>query len=102
MKFRATRDELMEIKRRMSGLLYLIALALVLVGCDAGPSTEMQDEAYRVGFDIGLADECSARGEIKEPMPSAYDDSLDGGELAGAFQQGYADARRQAQPCKCR
>lgn len=47
---------------------------LILAGCgDSGPTA---DEAYRVGYDIGLADECSRYGERKEQMPSAYDDSL--------------------------
>lgn len=79
----------------------LMAVVVLSVGCDSEPSSEMLDEAYRVGFDMGLADECSRRGEIKEPMPSAYDDSLDGGKLAAAFQAGYWDARNQSRPCKC-
>jgi hypothetical protein len=92
----------MSIERRSFRRLCAIALTLVLFGCDTGPSPDMQDEAYRVGFDLGLADECSQRGESSDPVPSAYDDSLDGGQLEDAFQQGYHDARAQAQPCKCR
>lgn len=92
----------MSIGRRSARRFCSIALAALLVGCDAGPSSEMQDEAYRVGFDMGLADECSQRGESSDPVPSAYDDSLDGGVLEDAFQQGYHAARAQARPCKCR
>lgn len=60
----------------------------------------MLDEAYRVGFDMGLADECSRRGVVKEQMPSAYDDSLDEGKLELAFQSGYYAARNETRPCK--
>lgn len=74
---------------------------MTLAGCGgSGPSV---DEAYRVGYDIGLADECGREGERRgEQMPSAYDDSLSDGELASAFQTGYWAARNQSQPCKYR
>lgn len=79
--------------------LVIIIISVLLTSCgDSGPTV---DEAYRVGYDIGIADECGRRGVIKEPMPSAYDDSLDDGELASAFQSGYWAARDESRPCKC-
>ena len=72
----------------------------LLVGCDREPSAEMLDEAYRVGYDVGLADECGRHGVRIEPMPSAYDDSLDEGHLTAAFQAGYYSARGEEHPCK--
>ena len=71
---------------------------ILLTGC--GSSEPTADEAYRVGYDIGLSDECSRYGERKEQMPSAYDDSLDKGELSSAFQDGYWAARSESRPCK--
>ena len=70
----------------------------MLASCgDSGPTA---DEAYRVGFDIGLADECGRQGVRREPMPSAYDDSLGKNELTSAFQAGYSEARNQTRPCR--
>jgi hypothetical protein len=75
--------------------------AMLITSCgDSGHSGPSVDEAYKVGYDTGLADECSKRGVIKEPMPSAYDDSLGEGKLADAFLSGYWDARNETQPCK--
>lgn len=74
------------------------AIALMLASC--GKSGPTEDEAYNVGYDIGLADECSRRGVVKESMPSAYDDSLGDEKLASAFQSGYWAARNETQPCK--
>lgn len=75
-----------------------ILISLLLVACsDPGPTA---DEAYRVGYDIGLADVCGRHGVRKEPMPSAYDDSLDEGVLTDAFQDGYWTARGESRPCK--
>ena len=71
---------------------------MMLASCsDSGPSV---DEAYNVGYDMGLADECSRRGVVKQPMPSAFDDSLAEGKLASAFQSGYWAARNETHPCK--
>lgn len=87
----------------LKGLMFLgimgliIAAAAFLVGCDSEPSPQQLDEAYSVGYDLGVADECG--GERHEPMPSAYDDSLDEGYLADAFQQGYWAGRDEAR-CK--
>ena len=57
-------------------------------------------EAYRVGHDIGLADECGRQGVRKQPMPSAYDDSLENGVLTTAFQDGDWTAHGETRPCK--
>ena len=71
---------------------------LLLAACgDSGPS---EDEAYRVGYDLGLADECSRRGGTTQVVPSAYDDSLGEGKLESAFQRGYWAARNAIRPCK--
>lgn len=76
----------------------IIGAVMLPASCgDSGPS---DGEAYNVGYDMGLADECSRRGVVKQPMPSAYDDSLDAGRLASAFQNGYWAARNDARPCK--
>lgn len=84
---------------RLRSLSWIVPFfAFMLTGCeDSGPTA---DEAYRVGYDIGLSDECSRYGERKEQMPSAYDDSLGKGELSSAFQDGYWAARREPRPCK--
>ena len=84
--------------RLQGSLIIVIAATTILVGC--GDSSPSVDEAYRVGYDIGLADECGRHGVRKEPMPSAYDDSLGKGKLASAFQSGYWAARNESQPCK--
>lgn len=78
---------------------FITAAMILLVSCNNQGPTE--DEAYRVGYDIGIADECGRHGVIKEPMPSAYDDSLGEGKLAAAFQSGYWAARNEASPCRC-
>lgn len=76
----------------------IIGAVMVLTSCgDPGPP---EDEAYNVGYDMGLADECSHRGVLKQPMPSAYGDSLDEGKMASAFQRGYWAARNETRPCK--
>lgn len=81
--------------------LFIISVIAILVGCgDPEPSAAMLEEAYQVGYDIGLADECGRHGVRKQPMPSAYDDSLGSGELTAAFQDGYHRARNEAQPCR--
>lgn len=80
-------------------VLVTIIISVFLSSC--GDSGATVDEAYRVGYYIGIADECGGRGVIKEPMPSAYDDSLDDGELTSAFQSGYWAARNESRPCKC-
>lgn len=73
-------------------------LFAALAGCgDSGPPV---DEAWRVGYDMGIADVCGRDGIRKEPMPSAYDDSLGKGELSAAFQAGYQTARSEARPCR--
>ena len=75
-----------------------ILKAISLVACgDPGPTVH---EAYQVGYDIGPADECGRQGVRKQPMPSAYDDSLDDGGLTEAFQRGYWTARGESRPCK--
>jgi len=83
---------------RIDSRIIVIFTPLVLFGCsDSGPS---EDEAYRVGYDIGLSDECGSQGVRIEQMPSAYDDSLEEGKLTSAFQDGYWEARNETQPCK--
>ena len=58
----------------------------LLAGCSKGPTT---DEAWRVGYDMGIADECRKEGERIEPLRSAYDDSTGANKLNSAFQTGY-------------
>lgn len=83
---------------RLRDIFAIIGAVMLLASCgDSGPSEE---EAFHVGYDMGLADECSTRGVVKQPMPSAYDDSLDEGKLASAFQGGYWAARNETRPCK--
>jgi hypothetical protein len=83
---------------RLRNIFAVIGAVMLLANCgDSGPS---EDEAYNVGYDMGLADECGRRGVVKQPMPSAYDDSLDEGKLASAFQSGYWAARNETRPCK--
>ena len=83
--------------RSISANLMIIAATLLITSCDDPPPL---DEAYSAGYDSGIADECGSQGERRQPMPSAYDDSLGDGELASAFQQGYWNARNQTKPCK--
>ena len=83
---------------RVRNLCVITIAAMVLTSCgDSGPSV---DEAYNVGYHMGLAYACSRRGVVKEPMPSAYDDSLGEGKLESAFQSGYWAARNETRPCK--
>lgn len=83
---------------RRKFLTVVIVTTGILTAC--GDSRPTADEAYRVGYDMGIADECGRHGVRKEPMPSAYDDSTGANKLASAFQNGYWTARRQEQPCK--
>ena len=84
----------------MAHMKRIAILILIATFCGAcGNEGPTPDEAYRVGYDIGLADECGRHGVRREAMPSAYDDSLDDGELASAFQDGYNEARSLDQPC---
>jgi hypothetical protein len=78
----------------------LLILTAMLTQISCGESGPTESEAYNVGYDMGLADECSRRGVIKQPMPSAYDDSLKNNRLAQAFQSGYWAARNETTPCK--
>ncbi|MFC1665390.1 hypothetical protein ACFL17_07150 [Pseudomonadota bacterium] len=88
--------KLLDIRVRV--ILAATVATMMLTSCrDSGPSL---DEAYNVGYDMGLADECSRRGVVKQPMPSAYDDSLGEGKLESAFQSGYWAARNETRPCK--
>ena len=83
-------------------LLSLISTALLTACGDSGQTADEAyiDEASRVGYDMGIADECSKDGVRTEPMPSAYDDSLGDGVLNSAFQSGYWAARGETQPCR--
>ena len=83
---------------RVEFLTAVIVATVMLTAC--GNSGPTPDEAYRVGYDMGIADECGRDGVRKEPMPSAYDDSLDDGQLASAFQNGYWTARNESRPCR--
>ncbi len=74
-----------------------LCTSLLLAGCSKGPTT---DEAWRVGYDLGIADECGREGVRRQRMPSAYDDFTGAKKLHTAFQNGYWTARREEQPCK--
>ena len=74
-------------------------VVFILTGC--GPPTEELDEAYEVGFDLGLAVRCTSLNRGSMPAPSAYDDSLGRGELARAFRNGYSQANSISDPCRC-
>ena len=71
----------------------LTILCLVLLSsCSDDEITT--NEAYDVGYAIGIADACGKHGVRRGvPAPSAYDDSLDEGRLSDAFQGGYWTAR---------
>ena len=79
---------------------FLVSTAILLMLASCSDSSPTVDEAYDVGYDMGLADECSRRGVVKQPMPSAYDDSMGENKLASAFQDGYWAARNESRPCK--
>ena len=80
----------------------IVATGLLTACGDSGQTADeaYADEAYRVGYYIGIADECGKDGVRTEPMPSAYDDSLGDGVLTSAFQNGYWDAVNETQPCR--
>ena len=84
---------------RLSKPLLFGLIVFISTGC--GPSTEELDEAYEVGFDLGLAVRCTSLNRGGMPAPSAYDDSLGRGELARAFRNGYSDANSISDPCRC-
>lgn len=77
----------------------IIAISAIMALASCGDSGPSLDEAYNVGYHMGLADKCSKRGVVKEPMPSAYDDSLGEGKLTSAFQSGYWTAWNESKPC---
>lgn len=80
--------------RTAQSLVFVFALAA------CGGDQPSLDEAYRVGYDMGIADMCGREGIRTEPMPSAYDDSMGEGVLASSFQNGYWTARNASRPCK--
>jgi hypothetical protein len=94
---RQTAIECCAMHRIITTVVISFCACMLSTGCSQGPTV---DEAWRVGYDMGIADECGREGERREPMPSAYDDSTSANELASAFQNGYWTARRQEQPCK--
>lgn len=71
----------------------------VLAACS--PSVGELNEAYEVGFDLGLADRCTTLDRESMRAPKAYDDSLGSGRLADAFSSGYAEAKSIGNPCRC-
>ena len=77
--------------------IYLVCTIFLMVGCAEEIET---DEAYDVGYDSGIADACGKHGVRHGPVPSAYDDSLDEGLLASAFQEGYWNARNDRNICR--
>ena len=77
--------------------IYLVCTIFLMVGC-AEEITE--DEAYYVGYDLGIADACGKHGVRNDPVPSAYDDSVDVGRLSSAFQDGYWKARNDSNICR--
>ena len=73
-------------------------VALKAVGVTMPPWPGM-DEAYEVGFAMGLAERCGLDRQWSRGMPSRYDDSLGEAQVASAFQSGYAEARALDRPC---
>ena len=79
--------------------LLVLCMSLFLVGCGRGPTPQ---EAFNVGFDLGIADRCGRINRSRTQMPSAYDDSMGRGRLEAAFSDGYNQAKRQPNACQCR
>lgn len=76
-----------------------VLISVVFVG-GCGDSKPPESEAYQVGVDMGIADKCGARDRSGMPMPSAYDDSMEKGELEAAFSAGYNAGQSSDYPCK--
>ena len=73
---------------------------LISSSCDSKPSElEKMDEAYEVGYLIGIADTCG-RTDESLMMPKSYDDSLDSGLMATAFKNGYNAANASDEICQ--
>lgn len=84
---------------RIKASAVVLCMSLILFGCGRGPTPQ---EAFNVGFDLGIADRCGRINRSGMQMPSAYDDSMGRGRLEAAFSDGYNQAKRQPNACQCR
>lgn len=81
-----------------------IMMLTLLAACDESTKAKterlrLMDEAYEVGVAIGLAERCGLEYAWSSGVPKMYDDSLKRGNLASAFQSGYAYTRSLSFPC---
>ena len=85
----------------MTRAFIFIAIALALGGCGESDSERLRlmDEAYEVGFAMGIAERCGLDHRWSRDIPSRYDDSRDEWKMAAAFQSGYGQARALERPC---
>lgn len=79
----------------------LLATSVLIASCGGGQKPT-EEEAYQVGFDLGIVDRCGPPNRRNQPMPAAYDDSLGSGKLEAAFSDGYNDAHAVQNPCRDR
>ena len=84
-----------------------ILLTVLLASCsvekndgdDSTSGLHPWDEAYEVGYSMGFLDKCSVNPRRINFVPTAYDDSMEEGELGSAFQMGYYTAAEK-EPCR--
>jgi hypothetical protein len=89
---------------RMGVCCALALSALAMAGCGESDAARaerlnLMDEADEVGFAQGIAERCGLDYQWSRSVPSRYDDSLDEGEIASAWQSGYFRARDLDQAC---
>lgn len=79
----------------------LLTCCLVMVSCgqDERMEAALADEARWMGWYVGTAERCGP--DVRHPLgiPSRYDDSLEEGRLASAFQDGYRRGVHEETPC---
>ena len=77
--------------------LLIFSIAAMLLGC--GPSDELKDEAYSVGYNSIWNEKCNG---IAQPIfiPKKYDDSTGSGEVLSYFEAGIIDAQGNSNLCK--
>lgn len=93
-------DPRTRISSRFIPLLVSLFGVAMLSACGSEQFGPSLDEAYQVGYDAAVADNCRRHGPRPVMIPSAYDDSLEGGRLASAFQEGYSDGDRHGTTCE--
>lgn len=81
--------------------LVLVLFAFAMAGCGESDAERFQllDEADEVGFAQGIAERCGLDYQWSKSAPSKYDDSMEEGKIASAWQAGYFRAKRLDEPC---